>query len=81
MPRNGNKPLTSTAKAQAQARGSALIVTNATKMVGLGLGVYEATVRDGRYSVMLFCTVCVLGAQVVENIMLKAIDRFFGGDV
>jgi hypothetical protein len=63
-----------------QARGGTLILANAAKLVGLGLGVNEAAIRDdARYSVMIFCVCCVLGAQVVENIILGAIERFFGG--
>lgn len=59
-----------------QARWSTLALTNLTKLVGLGLAVNEAAIRaNARDSVIGFCALCVLGAQVAENIILRVIDR------
>lgn len=63
----------------AAARGSALLITNATKLVGLGLAINEAAIRtNARDSVIALAAICVLGAQVVEDVLLKLIDRIFG---
>lgn len=61
------------------ARGSALLLTNVTKVVGLGLAINELAIReDARNSAIALCAICVLGAQVVEDVALRIIDRFFG---
>jgi hypothetical protein len=61
------------------ARGSTLIITNITKLVGVALAVNEAVVRDDvRDSVIALCALFVLGAQVAENSALRLIDRVFG---
>jgi hypothetical protein len=58
---------------------STLIVTNVTKVVGLGLAVNEG-LQPGPadHTVIGFAAICVLGVQVVENVLLEAIARFFG---
>jgi hypothetical protein len=61
-------------------RGSNLLLTNGAKAVGLYLAVHEATHRPADHAVLAFCAVCVLGAQVIEEVLLRVIDRFFGGE-
>jgi hypothetical protein len=61
------------------ARGSALLITNMTKVTGLALAVNELAIReDARNGAIALCAICVLGAQVVEDVALRTIDRFFG---
>ena len=63
-----------------RARSSTLVLTNVTKLVGLGIAINEMVLRtDARNSVIAFCAVCVLGAQFAENVVLKFIDRLFEG--
>lgn len=45
-----------------------LVVTNLTKLAGVVLAFIEAA-GEARPGVMAFCTVCVAGAQAVENII------------
>lgn len=64
--------------AELRARGSTLVITNVTKLVGLGIAINEMVLRtDARNSVIAFCAVCVLGVQVAENVVLKFIERLF----
>jgi hypothetical protein len=56
-----------------------LVVTNATKVAGLVIALNEAMVRDERdAAVMIVAAVMMIGAQAAEQILLRAIDRFFG---
>lgn len=58
-----------------------LAITNVTKLVGLGLAINEAALRETpRNAVIVLCAICVLGVQVVENVLLRTVDRLFGGD-
>lgn len=60
-------------------RGSTLLITNLTKITGLALAINELAIReDARNSAIALCAICVLGAQVVEDVALRIIDRFFG---
>lgn len=60
-------------------RGWTLAVTNLTKLVGLGLAINEAALRTSpRNSVIILCAICVLGVQVVENVLMRTVDRLFG---
>jgi hypothetical protein len=54
-------------------------LANGTKVMGIYLGIKEAGRENVRESVLIFAACLALGAQTVENIVLKAIDRFFGG--
>lgn len=59
-------------------RGSTLIITNFTKLVGLGIAINEMVVRtDARQSVVGYCALTLLGTQVAESILLRIIDRIF----
>jgi hypothetical protein len=59
-------------------KGQAIWVTNVTKVVGLVIGAGEAFLHDHpRREIVLMCVVFVVGAQAVENIVLRAIDRLF----
>jgi hypothetical protein len=50
-----------------------------TKVTGLALAVNELAIReDARNGAIALCAICVLGAQVVEDVALRTIDRFFG---
>lgn len=64
-----------------RAERSTLIVTNLTKIAGVVLAILEWA-RPGQVqdSVLIFCGVLVLGAQVVENMALRTIDRLLGRD-
>lgn len=59
-------------------RATAYVVTNGTKVVGLYLGIKEVARETVRESVLIFAAVLAMGAQAVENIVIAAIDRFFG---
>jgi hypothetical protein len=59
-------------------KGQTVWVTNITKIVGLGMGAGEAFLQDHpRREIVLLCVVFVVGAQAVENIILRGIDRLF----
>jgi hypothetical protein len=59
--------------------GLTLAITNLTKLVGLALAINEAALRaEPRNSVIILCAICVLGVQVVENVLLRMVDRLFG---
>jgi len=63
----------------AVAQRSTLFLTNVTKITGLALAFNELALRENaRNSAIAFCAICVLGAQVVEDVALRIIDRFFG---
>jgi hypothetical protein len=48
------------------------------KLVGLGIAINEMVIRPTlRESVVAFCAICILGTQVVEDVVLHAIDRIF----
>lgn len=59
-------------------RGSTLIITNLTKVVGLVIAINEMLVTGrGRESVIAFCALTVIGAETFEKVFIRAIDRFF----
>lgn len=59
-------------------RRSTLVITNIAKIVGLGIAINEMVIRPNlRESVVAFCAICILGTQVVEDVVLHAIDRIF----
>lgn len=59
-------------------RGSALLLTNVTKLVGLGLAVNEGFFEpQPRNGVIALCALFVLGTQVAENVLLRFIERLF----
>jgi hypothetical protein len=61
------------------ARGSTLLVTNTTKVVGLVIAVLEWSQKGpAQDSVLALCAVFVLGAEALERVALEAIDRLFG---
>lgn len=63
----------------AQARGGTLVITNLTKLAGVGVVVNETMIRSNlRPSALAVASLMMLGAQVSEDMILKAIDRFFG---
>lgn len=71
--RSGSSPLV--------VKGSTLLLTNATKLVGLALAVNEAIfVEHPRNSVIALCALFVLGTQAAENLALRFLDRLFGRD-
>jgi hypothetical protein len=65
------QPKTSTALT-----GGTILVTNALKVLG-GYLVYLEQQGQGRTSVLLAAVALALGAQAVENVLLRAIDKFF----
>jgi hypothetical protein len=65
----------------ASAPWATLLITNAPKLIGLYIAVQEAHRPNARDSIIAFCALCIVGAQVAENVLLRAVDRFFdGGD-
>lgn len=59
-------------------KGQTIWITNATKIVGLVIGFGEAFLQENpRREIVLMCVVFVVGAQAVENIALRTIDRLF----
>jgi hypothetical protein len=61
------------------ARGSALLITNLTKVTGVVLAVLEwARPGEAQDSVLALCAVLVVGGEALERIMLDAIDRVLG---
>lgn len=70
-------PRESTASAS-RAKVQAAWLTNVTKVVGLALAINEGLIRDeARLEVLIAGMAFVLGLQAVENVLLRAIDRFF----
>ena len=63
-------------------RATTYVATWATKGVGIWVFVEEASKpRDEQSSwILMVCAALMLGAQVVENVLLKAVDRIFGVD-
>ena len=61
--------------------GWTLAITNLSKIVGLGIGISQARHgRDANEMLILFAAICVLGVQVVENVLLRMVDRLFGAN-
>lgn len=61
------------------ARGSALVVTNLTKLAGVYLAVSEQAGKgDAQTSVLATAALFVLGGQMAETVLLRAVDQFFG---
>ncbi len=61
------------------AAGSALFITNMTKMTGVVIAVLEwARPGEVQDSVLALCAVFVVGAEALERILLDAIDRVLG---
>lgn len=59
-------------------RGATLLVTNFTKVIGLYIAVHEMVIRqEARQSVVAFCALTLVSAQVFESIMMRVIDRMF----
>ena len=69
----------SSGPSRAATRGAALVVTNMTKIAGLVIVVNEALLRtDARPTVLALAAFMMAGAQFSEQMVLSAIDRFFG---
>lgn len=63
------------------ARGSTLFVTKMGQVIGLGLGIAEwAKPGPAQDSVLLFCVALVLGAEAIETLALRLIDRLLDRD-
>jgi hypothetical protein len=61
------------------AKGSALFITNTTKITGVVLAVLEwARPGEAQDSVLILCAVFVVGAEALERTLLEAIDRVLG---
>lgn len=61
------------------ARGWTLALTNLTKLAGLVIAVNEALVRSQvRPTALAVAAFMMAGAQLSENAVLAALDRFFG---
>jgi hypothetical protein len=61
------------------ATGSALLITNLTKVTGVVIAVLEwARPGEAQDSVLALCAVFVVGAEALERILLDAIDRVLG---
>jgi hypothetical protein len=69
QPSNGNG-------SASKARGSTRAITKVGQLVGLGLGIAE-WIQPGpaQDSVLLFCVALVLGAEAVESLALRLIDK------
>ena len=66
---------------ESAARGSALLITNLTKMTGLVVAVLEwAQKGPAQDSVLLLCAAMIFGAETLERVAMQAIDRLFGRD-
>jgi hypothetical protein len=74
QPSNGNG-------SASKARGSTRVITKVGQLVGLGLGIAE-WIRPGpaQDSVLLFCVALVLGAEAVESLALRLIDKVLDRD-
>jgi hypothetical protein len=61
------------------ARNSTLAITNLTTAAGIFLAVNEAlSSKPADHGILAIAALFVLGAQVAQDIILGAIDRFFG---
>lgn len=60
-------------------RVSTLLITNGTKLVGIYVFLKEVSRESRSDTVLLICAGLMLGAQTVEAVALKAIDRIFKG--
>lgn len=58
-------------------RGSALAITNLTKLAGVTLGLHSGF-TDQRPTTLAFAALLVAGGQFSETVILHLIDRFFG---
>lgn len=70
-------PTSDNEQAPRQGRGVTLVVTNLSKVAGLVIGAHEAF-GPARPPVMLFATAALVGAQAVEDFVLKLLSRTFG---
>lgn len=72
-------PNRSSSPSQVAVRGYTLLITNVTKVAGIAIAINEAMIRSEiRSGALAIAALMMLGAQVTENVILKAIDRFFG---
>jgi hypothetical protein len=69
----------STSPAGMPSRISTYVIANGTKVVGAYL-VLKEQAGEGRNSVLIVGAIMILGAQTVEAVLLRVIDRFFGGE-
>lgn len=61
-------------------RGWTLALTNLTKLAGLVIAINEALLRHQvRPIALAVASFMMAGAQVSENVIIAAIDRFVGG--
>jgi hypothetical protein len=67
----------SSSSAVAVSRGATLVITNATKLAGVVVGVHEAFTTKDALTLGL-AGFMMTGAQVSERIFLAFLDRFFG---
>lgn len=67
--------------AEAFARFATLVVTNAAKLLGLYIGAHEALQRGhpAQNGVLMLAALFFFGVQAGENVLLRTIDRLFGG--
>lgn len=64
-----------------KARGSTRFITKMTQVVGVGLAIAEwARPGPAQDSVLILCMAFVLGAEAVESLVLRMIDRVFDRD-
>lgn len=78
MAQQGNSGESSVPQGEQTVRGSTLVVSNLLKLVGAGVFVNEVVVTgQGRTPVLAVCALFVLGTQVAENALMRAIDRMF----
>lgn len=77
-PGQGSPPAQESSASASRAKGQTIWITNATKIVGLVIGFGEAFLQEHpRREIVLMCVVFVVGAQAVENIAFRMIDRLF----
>ena len=72
-------PPSSTPHGGMPSRITTYVIANGTKVAGAYL-VLKEQAGEGRNSVLIVGAVMILGAQTVEAVLLRIIDRFFGGE-
>lgn len=71
-------PDTRSSVSGSRAKLATVWVTNATKAIGLLGGAKQALlVEHPDRNIVILCIVFVIGAQAVEDIVIRAIDRIF----
>lgn len=84
LPSEGSSPVPDSHRGRessasaSRVKGQAVLITKIGQIVGLAIGVNQGILEEHPNRDLIFLAAfLVLGAQAVENLLFRAIDRFF----